>query len=454
MWPGEVRKRFVRPGAERLPDSREAVSSLAVREFQPVTRPGPGLDREEDTTVARTFGRHAAAAQTRESAYGLSAAPTWAARPPLTAAGAAAAFEHEQPFTIGVEEELFLIDAETLELAPAAEDVLPLLSSDGRFARELRPSQLETVTRVCTTAGDACRELALARRDLAAAAGGRYRMLASGTHPFSRSWGGVTNGARYKEIADEYTWAAQRSLACGLHVHVAVTGAERALAVYNALRSYLPELAALGANSPYFEGRDLGMSSIRPKLNDAFPRSGVPPSFSTWDELIRFIDWGRTGGLFPDATHFWWELRPHLVHGTIEIRVADTQTQIADATAIVAVIHSLVACLSDRYDARGSLPVHPTHWIAENAWRAHRYGVRGWLVDFDTGGQEPARDRLSRLLTDLEPYAERVGSREELEAARALLAGNGADRQRYVCRREGLRGLVAWLARETERSAA
>jgi len=403
--------------------------------------------------VASTFGLDAAA-QSTERAYGLAAAPTWSASPRLTAATAAAAFEHDQPFTIGIEEELFLIDRETLELAPVAEEVLPLLTNDGRFARELRPSQLETVTRVCTTAGDACRELALARRDLATAAGDRYRMLASGTHPFSRTWGGVTNGARYKEIADEYTWAAQRSLACGLHVHVAVTGAERALAVYNALRSYLPELAALGANSPYFEGRDIGMSSIRPKLNDAFPRSGVPPSFSTWDELIRFIDWGRTGGLFPDPTHFWWELRPHLVHGTIEIRVADTQTQVADATAIVAVVHSLVAFLADRYDADASMPVHPTHWIDENAWRAHRYGVRGWFVDRDTGRQEPARERISKLLAHLQPYARELGSREELEAARVLLAGNGADRQRYVCRREGLRGLVAWLARETESSAA
>jgi len=403
--------------------------------------------------MAKTFGRDVAAAQSTDRAYGLTAAPRWAAGPKLTAAAAAAAFEHEQPFTIGVEEELFLIDRETLELAPVAEDVLSLLSNDGRFARELRPSQLETVTRVCTTAGDACRELSLARRDLSAALGDQYRMLAAGTHPFSRTWGGVTNGARYKEIADEYTWAAQRSLACGLHVHVAVTGAERALAVYNALRSYLPELAALGANSPYFEGRDIGMSSIRPKLNDAFPRSGVPPSFGTWEDLIRYIDWGRTGGLFPDATHFWWELRPHLRHGTIEVRVAETQTHVADATAIVAVIHSLVAFLADRYDAGARLPVHPTHWIAENAWRAHRYGVRGWFVDLDTGRQQPARERISRLLAELQPYARELGSREELEASRVLLAGNGADRQRYVCRREGLRGLVTWLARETERSA-
>jgi carboxylate-amine ligase len=263
----------------------------------------------------------------------------------------------------------------------------------------------------------------------------------------------VTDGERYRQIADEYTWAARRSLACGLHVHVAIGGAERALAVYNALRSYLPEIAALGANSAFFEGRDTGMSSIRPKLNEAFPRSGIPPAFRTWHELVRFVDWGRSGGLFPDATHFWWDLRPHLVHGTIEIRVADTQTPVADGAAVVALIQALVAFLTDRFDAGERLPLHETFWITENAWRAHRYGVRGWLIDLETGVAEPTRERLARLIAMLEPYAQRFDALEQLAGARALLAGNGADRQRYVFERDGIHGLTQWLVDDTERSA-
>jgi carboxylate-amine ligase len=364
-----------------------------------------------------------------------------------------AAFSHERPFTVGVEEELLLVDARSLQLAPVADEVLARLGDDPRFARELRPSQVETVTRVCMTAADACRELAAARHDLTTVLG-EHRLVGSGTHPFSRTWGAITDGDRYREIADEYTWAAQRSLACGLHVHVAVDDRDRALAVFNALRSYLPELAALSANSPYFEGREIGMSSVRPKLNDAFPRSGIPPAFATWDDLTRFVDWGRTGGLFPDATHFWWELRPHLRYGTIEVRVADTQTDVADAVAIVALIQALVAWLADRHDAGETLPVHETHWISENSWRAHRYGVRGWLVDLDSGRQEPTRQRLARLIETVEPYAERLGGAEELRAARVLLAGNGSDRQRYVCERDGMKGLVRWLADETERRVA
>jgi carboxylate-amine ligase len=371
----------------------------------------------------------------------------------MTVTEAVAAFNHRHSFTVGVEEELMLVDTETLELAPAVDEVMGVLGSDERFARELRPSQIEIVSRVCTTAADACRELSSARRELVVAVDGRYRLLASGTHPFSTAWGQITEGARYSQIADEYTWAAQRSLACGLHVHVAVDGPERALAVHNALRSYLPELAALGANSAFFEGADTGMASIRPKLNEAFPRSGIPPAFTTWEQLVRFVEWGRTGGLFPDSTHFWWDMRPHLVHGTIEIRVADTQTRLEAAAAIVALIQALVASLAERYDDGEELPVHETFWITENAWRAHRYGLRGWLVDLDTGVAEPTRDRIASLIDDLEPYADRFGSTDQFSDARALLAGGGSDRQRYVFAREGMTGLTRWMVDETEESA-
>jgi glutamate---cysteine ligase / carboxylate-amine ligase len=386
--------------------------------------------------------------------FDVLAGPAWPAAPRLTLAGSRAAFEHERSFTVGVEEELLLVDPTTYELAPVVDAVLPLLGGDRRFAQELRPSQLETVSRVCATAADACRELAAARRDLVAALDGRYRIVASGTHPWSTAWGAITEGDRYRRIADEYTWAAQRSLACGLHVHVAVDGADRALAVFNAIRSYLPELAALTANSPYFEGRDIGMSSVRPKLNDAFPRSGIPPVFHCWDDLVRFTDWGRAGGLFPDASHFWWELRPHLGYGTLEIRVADSQTSVVDAAAVVAVVQALVAALADRYDRGDTLAVHETHWITENAWRAHRYGVRGWLVDLDTGAREPTRVRIERLLTSLEPYADTLGGLDQLRDARVLLAGNGSDRQRYVYERAGRLALLRWLADTTEAPVA
>jgi carboxylate-amine ligase len=180
----------------------------------------------------------------------------------------------------------------------------------------------------------------------------------------------------------------------------------------------------------------------------------VPPAFRSWDELVEFVEWGRSGGLFPDASHLWWEMRPHPVHGTIEMRVADTQTSVADASAFIALVQALAAWLSERYDAGERLPVHERYRIVENAWRAHRYGVRGWLIDLDTGRRVPTRERLARLIETVEPFATRFDASEQLIGARALLVGNGADRQRYVFEREGMDGLTRWLVDETESSAA
>jgi carboxylate-amine ligase len=180
----------------------------------------------------------------------------------------------------------------------------------------------------------------------------------------------------------------------------------------------------------------------------------VPPAFESWEDLVDFVDWGRAGGLFPDASHFWWDLRPHLDHGTLELRAADAQTRVEDASAIAAVFQALVLTLAERYAEGDALPVHDTHRITENSWRAYRYGVQGWLVNLDTGEPQPTRDRLERLFGELEPAARRLNGESQLEHARTLLAGNGADRQRYVQARDGMRGLVEWLVHETESVAA
>jgi glutamate---cysteine ligase / carboxylate-amine ligase len=383
----------------------------------------------------------------------LVAAPVWAGAKAVTCSEARARFDAAPDFTVGIEEEIMLVDPETLELAPVIDEVLARVGPDARFTRELRKAQLEMVTRVCESVAEATDELAASRRLLVERLDGSVRLVSAGTHPFSTNWGEITDGERYRQIADEYTWAARRSLACGLHVHVAVPGADRALAVYNALRAYLPDLAALAANSPFFEGRDSGLCTIRPKLNEAFPRAGTPPAFRSWDELIAFVDWGRAGGLFPDASHFWWDLRPHLDYGTLELRVADSQTRLEHAGAVAAVFQALVVQLAERHAAGEELPVCDSYRINENAWRAYRYGVRGSLVDLARGAPRPVRERLGALFDELEPTAARLGSTRHLADARVLLAGNGCEQQRYVAEREGMRGLVAWLAQETERSA-
>jgi glutamate---cysteine ligase / carboxylate-amine ligase len=380
--------------------------------------------------------------------------PDWHAMQPTPAPDAATAFSHTSNLTVGLEEETMLLDAATLDVAPAAEDVLRALGGDGRFTRELRDGQLEIVTPVAGNAHAAGLHLAQARLDLQSALDGRIRVAVAGTHPFSMEWGNVANEARYEMIAEEFAWAALGNVPCGIHVHVGIGGPERALAVFNAARSYLPEIAALAANSPFADGVDTGLASARRPLNESFHRSGVPPAFESWAEFDELVAWGRTGGLFPDATHFWWDLRPHPRFGTLELRICDAQTRVEDEVALAAVFQSLVAWLAERHDLGETLPVDATVRIRENAWRAVRYGVRGWMADLQTGEPQPTRDRISALLDRIERAAERLGNGPGLLSARALVADNGADLQRYVGERHGLVALTRWLADQTTESAA
>jgi carboxylate-amine ligase len=376
--------------------------------------------------------------------------PAWAREPSgLTAADCARAFSDTDAYTVGLEEELMLLDPETLDLTPAIERVYERVAGDRRFAKELRASMIETVSPVCRDAAEAQGELHRARADLFDAVDGLVCIATAGTHPRSSRWGDITPGDRYAVIADLYPWAALRGMMCGLHVHVAVGDAKRALAVYNAIRSYGPELSALGANSPFFEGRDTGLASIRPILNEAFPRAGTPPRLESWSDFVDLLDWGRRGGSFPDATFLWWEIRPHPHYGTIELRIPDAATKVEDAGALAALAQCLVAWLGDRHDGGEQLPAHDSFRIGENSWSAQRYGLDGWLLDLDTGEAQPTRERIHALLGELHPVAQRLGCTGQLEHARTLLVDNGAERQRYVHAREGMDGLLRWLVAAT-----
>ncbi len=364
------------------------------------------------------------------------------------------AFDQVAPFTIGAEEELLLVDPETLELLEAAELALALTEGDRRVAHELRASQLEAITPICVSVGDIERELSSIRRLLAARLDGTASLLASGTHPLSIEPGAVTCRPRYQQLAAAHPWAARHTLTCGLHVHVSVGGAERTLAVYNALRSYLPEIVALGANAPWLHGEDSGLATVRPKLNQFWPRAGVPPAFSSWREVAEFTLWASSGNAFPDETYQWWDLRLRPRFGTIEVRAADAQTRVEDAVTITALIQSLVFELAERYDAGELPPAARDERIAENAWLATRDGVDGSLIDLETGGRVSTAERLHILAERLLPSATALGGdRELLGIGRIVLEGGGAGRQRRAFRDHAPGEAVAVLADETVGSA-
>ncbi len=356
----------------------------------------------------------------------------------------------EEPLTIGLEEELILVDADTLEPVEEAEWVVAALD-DPRFVAEFRAAQLELVMPVSHSVGGLCAELADARARLVGLLAGSVRALAAGTHPSSSTPVRVTDRPRYEQIAREYRWATRRGLPSGLHVHVGIASPGEALAVYNAARSYLPELAALAANSPFFEGADTGLASTRLKLTEDFPRSRTPPPFASWDEFDRFVAWGTQGGLFPDLTQLWWDLRLRPDYGTLEFRIADSQTSLDHVAAVAAICQTLVVALRTRFEAGERLSTHASHLIDENRWLALRDGLDAELVDLADGTVEPARDRLTRLVLELEPYADQIGCGDELARAWPLIAENGAGRQRTIAAEHGLDGLLAWLVDQTER---
>ena len=371
--------------------------------------------------------------------------PPYPAQPPRTqsASELAATFEAVPPLTLGLEEEVMLLDAETLDLLPRAGEAIERAGGDPRFKLELPRSQLEIALPPSGTVAESVRALAAARTDLLAAVDGIGTVAAAGVHPFADPLGELNDGPRYDLTAREYGPIARRQLVCALQVHVAVGGAERTLGVYNALRSHLPEIAALAANAPFYAGEDTGFASVRPKISELLPRQGVPPAIPSWEAFAEALRWGAAAGGVPEPARWWWELRPHPVHGTLEVRVPDAQATVADASAVAALVHALVGWLAARHDA-GDLPdPAPTWRIEENRWAACRHGLDAPLADLVTGAPAPARERIAGRVGELAGTARELGCEGELAGVARLLEANGAERQR---RAGDAHGAAAWLA--------
>jgi carboxylate-amine ligase len=356
------------------------------------------------------------------------------------------------PFAIGLEEELLVVDAETFAPVPAAASILAALGEE-RLATERRTSRLALASPLSPTAREAAASLASRRQDLRGRVDRGLSLIAAGAHPLARDPGAPAGLPRHRPIARDHPVAARMTLTCGLHVHVAVPGPERALAVANALRSYLPLIGAIGVNSPFHAGEDSGMASVRGGLNAALPRTAIPPAFASWNSYAAFLRRGSRRGLASDLTSIArWDARlsPHL--GTIEVRIADVQTRAEDSAAIAALVQALAARLAARHDAGEQLPVHPSRYIQENAWLAARDGTGGLLVDLDTGTRRFTADMLAGLIRELGPTAKQLRCRAELDGALRLVLETGADRQRSMADAAGIDGLLYWLATRTVRS--
>jgi glutamate---cysteine ligase / carboxylate-amine ligase len=332
--------------------------------------------------------------------------------------------------TFGIEEELMLLDPRTLDLRPNAADLLDRLAPSENFKLELPASHIELVTGVHGNVAAAIEQLGRLRSSLAGALEADAVPVGAGVHPFAAAEGTLNRGERYEAVEREYGLVARRQLVCGLHIHVRLSGATRALAVYNALRGFLPEIAALAANAPIYEGRDTGLASVRPLIAGLLPRQGIPPAYSSLQQLADDLAWGSQAGRIEGSRGWWWAVRLHPELGTLELRAPDAQSTLADVSAIAAVACSLALWLAQRHDDGESLPIAPSWRIAENSWSAIRDGVHGSMLDLQTAKATPTSERLQTLLARLEPIAAAIGAQDGLRHASAMSQSSGADRQR------------------------
>jgi glutamate---cysteine ligase / carboxylate-amine ligase len=362
----------------------------------------------------------------------------------MTSAIPATNFGAAPDFSLGVEEELLLVHPVTHALEHSAVDVLARFSvpsSGGAAYPETYSALVELASPISAHVGDAVGSLSSLRESLRAAGA---TAIGAGLHP-AGAFGDVVHfpSNRYRLIAREMRGLLARTPTCALHVHVGMPDAETAIRACNGLRSHLPLLQALTANSPFWHGRDSGLASARALVFRAFPTSEIPETFASFDDYAERVGTLVVAGGLPDYTFLWWDLRPHPVLGTVEVRAMDSQSSLDSVAGLAALVQALALHAVEeqrRWEDRAVL--------MESSFRAARDGLDATL--WHGGALRPARDVARATLELARPYARTLGSEAALEEVEQILVdGNGALRQRAAFARGGLDGLLAMLAEET-----
>ena len=356
--------------------------------------------------------------------------------------------------TIGVEEEYQIVDARG-ELKP---HITTLMAEHGDVLGDhVRPEMIQSVveagTGICDTVEQAREEIVELRTNVASVlAQSGLRLACAGTHPFSK-WQEqlITDRDRYKMLEDEMQDVVRSILIFGLHVHVAIPDRDRGSEIMNEARYFLPHLLALSTSSPFWSGRDTGLKSYRSVVWSRFPRTGIPPDFSSYDEYENYLEMLVKTGCIDDGKKIWWDLRSHPYFPTLEFRCCDQTTRIDETMCIVALIQAICAKLLKLRERNLGFCKYMPALIAENKWRAMRYGIDGQLIDFGIQSEVPMRQLALELLDFVDDVVDDLGSRKDVEYVHTILAeGTSADRQlRAYKEREGLSGVVDHLCAES-----
>jgi carboxylate-amine ligase len=338
------------------------------------------------------------------------------------------------PYTIGIEEELMILDADSLELVNAIESMLEPAPS-GEIKPEMMESVLEISTDPCANVTEAGEQLRALRRQVAQTASSKGMAIGSaGTHPFAM-WEDqrIVARSRYRDLISALAFVARQELIFGMHVHVGIDDPDKAIHVANGMRVHMPVLLGLSANSPFWRADTTGMASTRTPIFRAFPRVGIPPTYRDWEDYERRIEFMINARVIEDYTYLWHDVRPHPNFGTVEVRVMDSQTHVEHSLGLAALVQALVRELAEHFDAGKRLSEYPFEMLDENKWLAARHGLEGELVDLPSSDRIPTRALARRLIERMRDHCADLGSLSELQAVEDLLSrGNGAARQVVV----------------------
>jgi len=362
--------------------------------------------------------------------------------------------ENGRDFTVAVEEEFALLDPDTLSLDNRFEELQALAAGrevEPHLVGELIASEAEVRTGRSETFAEAAATMGERREQLSALADELGVLLgASGTHPWS-PWQAqrIIDTPHYRRNDELLRYVVWRNNTFGQHVHVGIRGADRAVHIASAMRSFLPELLALSASSPFVEGVNSGLHSARTQIfTRTFPRCGVPDAFADWDEYEQFVRFLYRTGSIAEHTQLWWSVRVHLTFPTVEVRIADAQPDLGESRSLAALAYSLVARCARAIDEREPLIVQPHRMIEENLWRAIRWGLSGEMIDLRSGDVRSTRAAIEELIEWVMPVAEELGAAPYL----AVPEQNSAERQ--IARFEegaGLQEIYAELVKGSER---
>jgi carboxylate-amine ligase len=346
--------------------------------------------------------------------------------------------------TVGVEEELFVVDDETGALSACAAEVIAAATHriDDQIEHELSRSQVETGSAVCADLASLASSLTSLRRRLDTAARTRgARVLATGTHP-SSPWehaGGVTDDIAYRKLADDYGHLTDEQVVSGCHVHVGVADPEMAIQVMNRVRLDVPVLLALSANSPFWAGVDTRYASYRTEIFHRWPTTGLPEPFASRAEYDALVETMHSVDAIDAPARLYWDVRPSARYPTLELRVADIPLTVEESVTVAGLFRALVVEAMAQAEAGEAVPVVRPELLRAALWRAARYGLDGDLLDVCAPASVPATTVLTDLLARLRPHLEALGDAEVVGAgvARVLEEGTGAERQRRAHARRG-----------------